>query len=654
MKNKWTAFRLLLVFAAFSLCACASRVWQERLRQGADETEQRNYSAAVIAYSEAVDAAPDRPEGYLGRANAYAAQSEAEGTEEQTRDFSRRAAMDDYRKVLELDDKQTEARQKLAGLYLQMGDEAVAAGSDGTLSAALYDLADGYYRSALSLDYSNAGIYQRLAALLLGAGEAEQAAAILEQGVAASHNQALAERLETLKQQLAERKETDRHSAAMEALPAYYGSPAACRMTARQALAYAKILADGFSGAFPGFSGYGKPLYDYNVCWDEPYPVMGTGSYETDRANVILADFAGDGNPYLLVFSSLVEENSFEVYGWTGEKAARVAGIESYGSSREGVLAETESGIVVLEESWSTGTNSRQGETWHFQNGSAAVTEIWSGTWDPNRDTVRVQRNGEEYTYTRQEWNLLRGGGQASHSWPTLYTVRESPASLQEMIEALNTYANILGGGQYRAVEVPSHSQRHLMAAAMLRRLYALDRLSIAEGGGPRLALARLRDLDGDGAEELIVVFDGLYRAENGRSCQFLLYHWQNGALQEYPGGSGLDELVLVRENPGGGSGRASGGTGGETGILSIGGWDGGRRYVYAFLSHREELHINAQAHRYSIVRDGETSGITEAEYTLLQGRYQIVELLVNFANLPEKRNYEETITALYRIRDAG
>ena len=37
---------------------------------------------------------------------------------------------------------------------------------------------------------------------------------------------------------------------------------------------------------------------------------------EVDRFNVMLTDFAGDGVPYLYVYSS-TNEDSYEIYGWT-------------------------------------------------------------------------------------------------------------------------------------------------------------------------------------------------------------------------------------------------------------------------------------------------------------------------------------------------
>ena len=73
---------------------------------------------------------------------------------------------------------------------------------------------------------------------------------------------------------------------------AYYGDPAKCEMTAEQAAAYAQLMADGIAG----MEFYNEWNEETTIrFWDRGFWVSGYGGpYKTNRASVVLGDFAGD------------------------------------------------------------------------------------------------------------------------------------------------------------------------------------------------------------------------------------------------------------------------------------------------------------------------------------------------------------------------
>ena len=80
----------------------------------------------------------------------------------------------------------------------------------------------------------------------------------------------------------------------------YYGDTANCKMTAEQATAYAQLIADGLAGDFSFRGGYDEGVVSDIISWNKPFYIYEyDNAVEVDRKNVILADFSGDGNPYL-------------------------------------------------------------------------------------------------------------------------------------------------------------------------------------------------------------------------------------------------------------------------------------------------------------------------------------------------------------------
>ena len=96
----------------------------------------------------------------------------------------------------------------------------------------------------------------------------------------------------------------------------YYGDTANCKMTAEQATAFAQLIADGLAGDFSFRGGYDENTISDIISWNEPFHINQVDAYineyETNRSNVIVGDFSGEGIPYLYIFSN-TEPSSFEV-----------------------------------------------------------------------------------------------------------------------------------------------------------------------------------------------------------------------------------------------------------------------------------------------------------------------------------------------------
>ena len=551
-----------------------------------------------------------------------------------------------------------------AGRIVMDSEKGVSVTDEQGNLISLRELAESCYQSALEIDISDIETRLRYAAFLEARGRQEEAIKILRDGLAYHHDEALSGQIEQIQLAMERAKEDSRRASASRILSAapYYGSIEKCRMDRETAIAYAQLLSDGLTGKFKGFSGYGQPLYDYPVYWDEPYPVIGYGSYETDRARVFLGDFGADGYPCLILISSLVENGSFEIYGRAennNNKISLLTGEES--GMKSGIFLEREDGSIILEKVLTQREDFRSGETWRFRNGAGGVSQVWEEAWDAETRTMRVTRNGTTLEYTRDQWNAQRQSEENQVNQNGLTPLKEIIAKscpLRDMMRYLNAYAAALSDDDINnninnAAEIPpEHPQRHKMAVAMLRKLYELEHLSIDTD--TRLCAVRLGDLNNDGAEELFAAFTDEYETANGTLCQFVIYEWRNGGLSEIPGGNDSLELRLVKDK-----------NTDETGILGTGtindvpgnNNNNQERYLYVFLSRTLELRRDKNAGRYEIVRDGgQPAGITTSEYTALKNLYAESDLLVNY-NRPVELNhnsYAQIVSALYQIRDAA
>lgn len=322
-------------------------------------------------------------------------------------------------------------------------------------------------------------------------------------------------------------KEQERRAAlqVLEEVP-YLGDPSQCRMTAEQAQAFARVIADGISGKIAPFDEYGTPESAL-AFWEEPYSVWGYGgTYETDRALVMLADLAGDGVPYLVVSSSLLDSDSFEVYGWKNGKASRVTGAECYGGRQSVYLWTGTDGKHYIDIGGSAGAGYHLSEDYVFSNGGMELAYSWEEEY-LNDGRVRLVENGVETIYTLEEYEARPNSSPLPESVPQDSDTVE-PCPLREMLDGLNRYAELVSGGQTRAASIPERTQAQQAAQAMLEALaevqYGDSYMEILQ--------TKLVDLDGNGLKELFVL-----------TGEGTLYFWQDGALQSkhagaYAGGS--------------------------------------------------------------------------------------------------------------------
>lgn len=235
----------------------------------------------------------------------------------------------------------------------------------------------------------------------------------------------------------------------------YYGDKSKCSMTAEQAVAYAQLIADGMEGKVEMPKGPVCIPASDKVFWDTPYevnyPYVGGGTYLTDRKNVMLADFAEDGNPYLYVYSSMTED-SFEVYGWDGNTVKLVVnqeGIDRVGS----YLLEYPDGKVKACRKSSSGAADSDVEIYMF--GSGTMEKTYSLRVLEDGQGVHCIENGEETLYPAGSYGLayekLENAApyreEHTHTMPYTCFYRTQPSTLTEMMDGLNQYAVFLNGG---------------------------------------------------------------------------------------------------------------------------------------------------------------------------------------------------------------
>lgn len=480
------------------------------------------------------------------------------------------------------------------------------------------------YEEAIRLDESDPRAYQELAKVHIAAGERDSAMDVLTRGAEKTGDGALIEMMDAL----------DAESRALNVLRTipYYGDIESCAMTAGQAHAYAQLIADGLSGKFEGFSGYGAPMQKGNVYWDMPYAVEGYSVYDTDRAHVILGDFAADGNPYLYVLSSLVSDGSYEVFGWDGVTAQRAYGAECWmGRESSALGADYETGKVSAYVSGSMGAASHSGETYTFEKGDAYVSYTWEETLDYQTELWHVIENGVDTVYTQEEFEALLNEANTGYVVPTwmpdytpLNEVAASPATLREMLAALNEYASILSGGEIAPVAVPELTP---MAKAMREAINSYEKGSITN--------AVLQDMNGDGVQELVVA----YRSE-WACCD--VYVWKNGALSKTElDKAGTSYIALIR----------NGGTG-EYGVLYEGFTDYGFvncHYLSGSISLVDGPVLAQTEEERTYQKDGQA--ITREEYDALVIELQNMVVCDLYYWMDFENLLSETMAALQAMR---
>lgn len=110
----------VVIIALFLLTGCgvAAADWQEQYDLGIRYLSEQNYSEAILAFTAAIEVDPNRPELYIGRAQAYVASGE---TEENLA-----AALADYETAKELGYTEADLWLGMADIYIQREDYTTA------------------------------------------------------------------------------------------------------------------------------------------------------------------------------------------------------------------------------------------------------------------------------------------------------------------------------------------------------------------------------------------------------------------------------------------------------------------------------------------------------------------------------------------------
>ena len=245
----------------------------------------------------------------------------------------------------------------------------------------------------------------------------------------------------------------------------YYGDTANCKMTAEQATAYAQLIADGLAGDFSFRDGYNKDDVDI-LTWGQPFQAydidMGK-KVEVNRFNVMLTDFAGDGVPYLYIYSS-TNEDSYEIYGWTDnivnlvvEADARPRGSVYYIYEDENDYGKIK---LTFEEFWSmSGETIFSFDTYSFANGATEI-EAFRRTEELQGDNSWhiIENDVEIEVYTDDEYYAMREEREQekphNHTLPYTCFYDMTPCTLEEMVDYLNAYASAMSDGQSVPVEI--------------------------------------------------------------------------------------------------------------------------------------------------------------------------------------------------------
>lgn len=404
----------------------------------------------------------------------------------------------------------------------------------------------------------------------------------------------------------------------LQAIP-YCGDPKKCAMTAEQALAYARLLADGLAGTDSG--SHCALVGTGSVYWDASYTVMShAGEYQTDRANAILGDFAGDGQPYLCVLSSEHPDCCFDIYYDSGDGTARfVYGDETYGNRVYTTFCLDEKGKMFITTGGPVDAANFYTRRLGISGGEPQTLHSRDEDYDQETGTVLVTDDGTQTTYSIEEWNT----GDASQNWEELPNTTYSPIPLRDMIDYLNQYAAALGSSESVTVE-----ERGDSAQAALAMLAAME-TALSDGSGGMKGDARLVDLNADGLTELVTC--------NG--SQALLFYWQEDTLQTRDIGwvmGSETEWWLCRDSE-------SDELGIEWRVSSIDGLSGGSTFVY--FSHESTVNENRDSSDSpaSYIIDGEEA--SQQEFDEFRAKNVRVEELISARGSDER--VEEAVAGL-------
>ena len=266
-------------------------------------------------------------------------------------------------------------------------------------------------------------------------------------------------------------KEIKKIQSALGEMP-YYGDTANCKMTAEQATAFAQLIADGLAGDFSFRGGYDENTISDIISWNEPFHINQVDAYineyETNRSNVIVGDFSGEGIPYLYIFSN-TEPSSFEVYGWNNNKTALVCSEEKYLRENSSLSEQNDGTIKVVKQYFNTEVQCGDEYWWaatlwneyDFTEGSLKqIYERALAKPDPldSSGMFYIVENGEQTgevadeEYEEYEAYIEKETHQHTLSYTCFYDM--APCTLEEMVNYLNAYASVMSDGQSVPVEI--------------------------------------------------------------------------------------------------------------------------------------------------------------------------------------------------------
>ena len=153
MKRMFSWILTLVLMLGLAGCGQnAAAAWQEQYDLGVRYLSEGNYEEAILAFTAAIEIDAKRPEGLIGRGDAYAGQAEESGSPgEEDANTLYQNALADYLAAIEMDDQLVEAYEKAAGVYVSLGDldaaidlleQGVEATGDEGLSDYLEELRD--------------------------------------------------------------------------------------------------------------------------------------------------------------------------------------------------------------------------------------------------------------------------------------------------------------------------------------------------------------------------------------------------------------------------------------------------------------------------------------------------------------------------------
>lgn len=121
-----------MVVLLMELCSCGQEAdvptWQEQYDLGVRYLSEENYQEAILAFTAAIEIDPKRPEAFIGRGDAYMGIASGVSDDPQNTEFTEAcsAAESDYQTALQLDKLLVSVYSKLADLYLLLGDKEAA------------------------------------------------------------------------------------------------------------------------------------------------------------------------------------------------------------------------------------------------------------------------------------------------------------------------------------------------------------------------------------------------------------------------------------------------------------------------------------------------------------------------------------------------